>query len=62
MGKILTATAVLSVLALAIVGCLYIFDVLAFEDSLSTLLEIVAGIALIGACSALIAFIMRPKN
>ncbi len=62
MKKILTVTVVLSVLAVATVGCLYIFDILNYEDSLSNLLEVVAGIVLLGGCSALVAFLMRSNK
>jgi len=58
MKNILTITAVLSVFAVATVGCLYIFDILSYEDSVSGLLKIVAAIVLLGGCSALIAFLM----
>jgi len=62
MKKILTITVVLSVFAAATVGCLYIFDILSFEDSVSNLLKLVAVIVLLGGCSALIAFLMRSNK
>lgn len=58
MKKILTITVVLSVIAAATVGCLYIFDILSFEDSVSSLLKVVAAIVLLGGCSALVALLM----
>ena len=62
MKKILTITVVLSVCAVATVGCLYIFDILSYEDAASNLLEVVAVIVLLGGCSALIAFLMRSNK
>ena len=62
MKKILTITVVLSVFAVATVGCLYIFDMLSYEDAMSNLLKVVAAIVLLGGCSALIAFLMRTNK
>jgi len=62
MRKILTFTAVLAVFAIATVGCLFVFEVLNYEDAMSNLLKVVAAILLLGGCSALIAFLMRPRN
>ena len=62
MKKILTITVVLSICAAATVGCLYIFDILSYEDSVSNLLKLVAVIVLLGGCSALIAFLMRSNK
>ena len=62
MKKILTITVVLSVFAAATVGCLYIFDILSYEDSVSNLLKVVAAIVLLGGCSALVAFLMRSNK
>jgi len=62
MKKIFTIAVVLSVFAVATVGCLYIFDMLSYEDSLSSLLKIVAAIALLGGCSALVAFLLRSSK
>ena len=45
-----------------IVGCLYIFEVLSYDNSVSILLKAVAAIVLLGGCSALVAFLMRPKK
>lgn len=54
MKQIFTITAVLSVLAVATVGCMYIFDVLSYESAISSLLKVVAAIVLLGGCSALV--------
>jgi hypothetical protein len=58
MKKILVLTAVLSVIAVATVGCLYIFEVLNYEDSMSNLVKVVGALVLLGGCSALIAGLM----
>ena len=58
MKKILVITAVLSVIAIGTVGCLYIFEVLNYEDSLSNLVKVVGAIVLLGGCSALIVGLM----
>jgi len=62
MKQILTVTFVLAVLAIAIVGSLYIFEVLNYEAAMSNLLKVVAAIVLLGSCSAVIAFLMRSKK
>lgn len=62
MKKILTITGVLSVIVIATVGCLYIFDILSYEDSVSNLLKAVAAIVLLGGCSALVAFLVRSNK
>jgi len=61
MKKIFIVTVVLSVFALATIGCLYIFGIMSYEDSVSNLLKVLAALALLGGCSALIAFLM-PSN
>ena len=62
MKKILTITFVLAVFAIAIVGSLYIFEVLDYETAISNLLKVVAAIVLLGSCSAAIAFLIRSKK
>jgi hypothetical protein len=62
MKQILTITVVLAVFAIAIVGSLYIFEVLSYEVAMSNLLKVVAAIVLLGSCSAVIAFLMRSKK
>ena len=62
MKKILAVTAVLIIIATAIVGCLYIFEILSYEKAISDLLKLVAAIGLLGGCSALIAFLVPSKN
>ena len=62
MKQIFAITAVLAVFAVAAVGCLYIFDILSYEDAMSDLLKVVAAIVLRGGCSALITFLIRSKK
>ena len=62
MKQILTITVVLAVLALALVGCLFIFDVMSYEDAMSNLLKVVGVILLLGVCSAVIAALMGAKK
>ena len=62
MKSILVLTAVLSVIAVAAVGCLYIFEVFNYEDSMSNLLKVVGAIVLLGGCSALIVALMGSKK
>lgn len=50
------------VLLLAIVGSLYIFDVMNFEKSSSTMLKFGAAIVLLGVCAALISALMGSKK
>jgi len=60
--KILSVTAVLTVVTVAIVGCLYIFEFLSFEYAVDTLLKVVAAIVLLGGCSALVLFLTGSKK
>lgn len=62
MKQIVTVTAILSVLVIAIFGCLMIFEVMSFDAALSGLLKIVAAIVLLGVCSALITFFLRSRK
>ena len=62
MKSILVLTAVLSVIAVAAVGCLYIFEVLNYEDSMSNLVKVVGAIVLLGGCSALVVALMGSRN
>lgn len=62
MRQILTVIAVLSVFALAIIGCLWIFGIISFDAAASNLVKIVAAIALLGGCAAVIAILMGPKD
>jgi len=62
MKQIISITAVLAVITVAIVGCLYIFEVLSYENSVSIVLKAVSAIVLLGGCSALITFLMGSKK
>jgi len=62
MKQILMITAILSILAVALFGCLYIFEVLSYESALSNLVKFVAAIVLLGGCSALVMALMRSKD
>ena len=62
MKQILTITVVLAVLATACVGCLFIFEVMSYEDAKSNLLKIVGVIVLLGACSAAISALIGAKT
>lgn len=62
MKQILTITVVLAVLASALVGCLFIFDVMSYEDAMSNLLKVVGVILLLGVCSAVITALMGAKK
>ncbi len=50
------------VLLLAIVGCLYIFDVIEFATASSYLLKFGGAIVLLGVCAALVSLLMRGKD
>jgi hypothetical protein len=62
MKKILIITIVLSVFAAATLGCLYIFEIMSFENAVSSLLKVVAAIVLLGGCSAFVAFLLRSNK
>lgn len=62
MKQILMITAILSILSIALFGCLYIFEVMSYESAMSNLIKFVAAIVLLGGCSALVMFLMRSKD
>ena len=62
MKQILSIALVLVVLAVAILGCLAIFDVMSYEYAMSNLMKVVAAIVLLGSCSAAITALMRSKK
>ena len=62
MKQILTITVVLIVLAVAIVGCLFIFDLMSLDDATSNVLKVGGAILLLGACSAAISALMGAKK
>ena len=62
MKQFVSITVVLSVLAIAIVGSMFIFEVTSFEDARSNLLKVVGGIVLLGASSAVISALTGAKK
>jgi type IV secretory pathway VirB2 component (pilin) len=62
MKRIITITGFFAILGIAIVGILYIFDVMSFEDSRSVLLKTLGAIVLLGGCTALIKLLMSNKE
>ena len=62
MQKIAIVCAFFVVVLVAVVGLLIIFDMLSFETGMSMMLKFGAAIVLLGACSALISFMMGAKN
>ena len=62
MKQILTITIVLTIIAAAIVGCLYIFELMSYEDAMSNLLKVGGAIVLLGVCSAAISALMGARK
>jgi len=62
MRQIAIVCAFFIVILVAVVGLLIIFDVLSFESGISMMLKFGAAIVLLGACSALISFMMSAKD
>ena len=62
MKQIAIISAVLAVFATATMGCLYLFEVLSFDDAVTGLMKIVGAIVLLGGCSALIALLLRANK
>ena len=62
MRQIAIICAFFIVVMLAVVGCLYIFDVIALAAAKSYMLKFGAAIILLGICSALIALLMGGKT
>lgn len=62
MKQIVLVTAILCVLAVAILGSLSIFEVMSYDAALSGLLKTVSAVVLLGGCSALIMFLVRSKK
>ncbi len=62
MRQIFIIIAVLSILALAVMGCLWIFGIISFDAAASNLVKVVAAIALLGGCAAIVAILMGSKN
>ena len=62
MKNILIAVVVLSILAAAIAGCLLIFDAIPADVAISYLTKFIGATALLGACSALVAFLLASNK
>jgi len=62
MKHIITITAILTVITVAVTGCLYIFEIISADTAISNLSKIVAVIVLLGGCSALVAVITRSRK
>lgn len=62
MKQIIVITIVLALLAFAIVACLFIFEIVSYENALSNLLKVEAAIILLGGCTALIALLVGGKK
>jgi len=62
MKSILFIFLIFAVLALAMVGSLYIFDIKTWDESMDLLVKIESAIVLLGICSALISLLIRMKS
>jgi len=62
MKQIVSISAVLAVISVAIFGCLYIFGLMSPENVLSNLIKVLAAIVLLGGCSALVVFLTGSKK
>ena len=62
MRQIAIVCAFFVVVMLAIVGCMYIFDVISLATAKSYMLKFGAAIVLLGVCSALVALMMGSKK
>jgi hypothetical protein len=62
MKQIMTIAGFLIVLAIAIFGCLLIFGVITFESAGGSFIKMIAAIALLGGCAALIGLLMAKKE
>ena len=62
MKNIAILFAILAILAVALVGTLYIFEAQTKEQAIDLLIKIEAGILLLGACSALVAALVGGKK
>ena len=51
MKQIAIITVILTVITIAVFGCLYIFEFLSYESAWNNLAKVVAAIVLLGVCS-----------
>ena len=59
MKQIMTIAGFLIVLAIAIFGCLLIFGIITFESAGGSFIKMIAAVALLGGCAALVGLLMR---
>ena len=62
MKNIVVITLVLSVLAAGVIGLMVLFGFMPADGVLSTLLKVVGGFLIIGACAAAIAALMPARK
>jgi len=62
MKQIVTISAILAIIAVAIFGCLYIFGLISPEIATSNFAKVIAAIALLGGCSALVMAVTGSKK
>ncbi len=62
MRQIAIVCAFFVVVLVAVIGLLIIFDVVSFDSGMSMMLKFGAAILLLGACSALVAFMVKSKD
>ena len=60
--QIVSISAVLAVISVAIFGCLYIFGLMSPESAASNLAKVIAAIVLLGGCSALVVVLTGSKK
>ncbi len=59
MKNTVVIVAFFAILALAVIGCLSIFDVMSADASIELLLKVEAAILLLGGCAILLAFVLK---
>ena len=62
MKPIITITVLLAILALAIIGVLYIFEMISVDYATDTLIKVEAAIILLGGLSALVALLTKSNK
>jgi len=62
MKPIITITVLLAILAFAIIGVLYIFEMISADYATDTLIKVEAAIILLGGLSALVALLTKSKK
>ena len=62
MNRVMSITGIFAVLAIAIFGCLLIFDVVSLGTAGENLLRVIAAIALLAVCAALVGILVRSSK